>query len=74
MNYPYRSKYNGVHRTYESLKTDRQWIAQIFIGGKRRIIGTFESEEEAAKAYDKVAEALFGDEAELNFKEDKCIR
>ena len=71
---PYMSKYKGVFRTYESLKTDRQWIAQIFIAGKRRIIGAFATEEEAAKAYDKIAKVLFEDEAELNFTEDECIK
>lgn len=43
------------------------WIAQIQFDGKKIGIGRFESELEAARAYDAKASELFGEFASLNF-------
>jgi hypothetical protein len=44
-----------------------KWRAQITTEGKRRHLGIFDSEEEAARTYDRVARAAFGEFARLNF-------
>ena len=60
------SKYKGV-----SFDTSRsKWISSIQINGKTKHLGRFESEEEAAKAYDKASYAEYGIYARLNFPQD----
>lgn len=54
-------KYKGTH------KNKRRFGAQICINEKRTYIGNYGTEEEAARAYDKVAFALYGEFAYLNF-------
>lgn len=45
-----------------------KYLAQITNGNKgARYIGTFRTEEDAAKAYDKVAKEIHGEFARLNF-------
>ena len=44
------------------------WRAYLYFKGKIINIGKFKSAEEAAKAYDKKAFELFGNNAKLNFK------
>lgn len=58
------SKYKGVS------KKRNKWQAQIMINGKPKNLGTFLTEEDAAKAYDQAALELHGDYSNLNFKED----
>jgi hypothetical protein len=64
------SRYKGVSKA----KKDGQWRSRINIkaGGKTREkqIGVYDSEIEAAKAYDKVAIECRGSRAKLNFPED----
>jgi hypothetical protein len=44
------------------------WCAELIAkGGKRHYLGTFRTEEEAARAFDKKALELRGDKARLNF-------
>lgn len=58
------SKYKGV---YPDLLPGRTgWTAKIGVKGKKIYIGHFESEEEAAKAYDREAIARHGKYARLN--------
>lgn len=57
------SIYKGV--TWENRR--KHWVAQIMIDGKHIYIGKFDSEVDAAKAYDSRAKELFGDFANLNF-------
>jgi len=58
-----RSKYLGV--TYQNGKIK----AQIQTNGKTTHLGYYKTEELAAKAYDTKAQELFGEFANLNFKE-----
>jgi hypothetical protein len=57
------SKYKGVAKT----KSGYRWFAYIGHKGKRIHLGSFTSEEDAAKAYDEAAKLLFGQFAFLNF-------
>lgn len=56
------SKYKGVYRPAKSKK----WWAKITAEGKRMVLGQFDSEQEAARAYNAKAKELFGDFAWLN--------
>jgi hypothetical protein len=57
------SKYKGV----SFKKKEKKWTAQIRYDGKSKFIGTFDSEIEAAKAYDKAAKLYHKEFAALNF-------
>ena len=56
------SKYRGVHWH----KKDRKWQAAIRLNGKQKYIGSFGSEEDAATAYNIVAEMNYGEFARMN--------
>lgn len=58
-----KSKYKGVHW----FKRDSKWQAQIMCKGKKFHLGYFDTEIEAAKAYDKKAKELHGEYGRLNF-------
>ena len=58
------SSYLGVTRV------DGKWRAQIGVNSTTRSLGYFETEEEAARAYDAKARELHGDKARLNFPDD----
>jgi hypothetical protein len=74
-----KCKYKGVSKTNKSYtKMDSKgklrfyeypdwYVAQICLNGKRITIGTFKTEEAAARAYDRKAIELFGKFAYLNF-------
>lgn len=55
------SAFKGVRRS------NVKWAAQIRDGSRTLWLGTFENEEEAARAYDAAASQRFGDFARLNF-------
>ncbi len=58
------SKYIGVSRKTNSTK----WVAQLAKNRQKIFIGHFDSEIDAAKAYDKKAKEIHGEFATLNFK------
>jgi hypothetical protein len=58
------SQFKGVS---PNLKLGKPWVAGIVNEGKRKHLGTFSSEIEAAMAYDAAAKIRFGEYAKLNF-------
>ena len=67
LNRPKTSKYVGV-----SLKRDSRWAAVIARNRKVYYLGTFNTEELAAEAYDDKARELYGENARLNFPINKA--
>lgn len=59
------SKFKGVSQ----YKHTNKWCAGISICGKRKWLGYFESEIDAANAYDKAAREYYGEFARTNFNE-----
>lgn len=60
-----KSKYKGVFK-----KNGRnRWYARIHLNGKMTHVGTFASEEDAAKGYDAAVKEHFGPGAYLNYPE-----
>jgi AP2 domain len=57
------SQYKGV--LWEQSRG--RWKAEIRASGKKRFIGRFDDEEEAARAYDRIAKVVHGRFAVLNF-------
>jgi len=60
--------YTGVHKT-----DDDRYEAKIFKAGRETRIGVYNSDIEAAIAYDLTAEAALGDIARLNFPERSSV-
>ena len=60
---PSRSKYKGVDWANDM----KRWRARIRVNGKRIYLGSFESELDAAKAYDTAAKKYHGEFATVNF-------
>ena len=61
ISYGENSKYKGVQ------PSRNVWYARIYLNKKKHFLGYFESEEEAARAYDTAAKELHGEFANLNF-------
>ena len=59
---PCRSRYKGVHWRDERGK----WVSRITKDGKHYYLGLFDTEVQAAAAYNNAAKSLFGDYAKLN--------
>ena len=60
-NKPRASKFRGVS------KNGNQWQVLIMVKKKKRYLGSFQSEEEAARTYDKVALQNHGHKAKTNY-------
>ena len=58
---PRGSRYRGVSRN------GNQWQVLIMVNKKKRYVGSYSNEEEAARAYDKVALQNHGNKAKTNF-------
>lgn len=64
-----RRKYRGTSR-YKGVSWDSKnskWLAQIHLSNRRRYLGRFVLEQDAARAYDAAALLQWGDFARLNF-------
>lgn len=62
-------KYKGIYR--DKRYAQPRYRAQIRRGGKVIYLGTFQTDIEAARAYDTKAKEMSGEFAWLNFPEDK---
>lgn len=60
------SKYKGVSR-YKNVNAKKPWRALICHQGVSKFLGTYETDYEAAQAYDTAAIKLFGSYARINF-------
>lgn len=66
----FRRKAIGKTSRFRGVSWDRsrfKWKAEIEVDGKRKFLGRFDSEEDAARARDAAARKYFGDGAHLNF-------
>lgn len=64
-----RKRYSGVPSKYHGVcwhKAARKWMSAITVKYERIYLGLFESEEDAARAYNKEATKQFGQFATLN--------
>ena len=71
INKPYKKK-KAAHSKYRGVtwqKSNNKWQAQIRAKGLHRVIGYYDNEIEAAKAYDVVARKHHGEFAVLNFSQ-----
>ncbi len=64
------SKYRGVYW----FKERRKWAGLIQMDGRGILLGYFEDEKEAARAYDRAARKYHGEFAELNFEHMPAVR
>ena len=65
-----RKPINGLSSRFKGVSWrshSNRWVASITANGKCIRIGLFDSEEDAARAYDEVASEMFGEYARLNF-------
>lgn len=62
------SSYKGVSR----YKRTGRWFASIKIDGRQQYLGSFDNEQDAARAYDAAARTIFGEFAKPNFPGEGC--
>lgn len=62
------SRYKGV----SWLESNKGWRALIQKNKKNFYLGTYKTQKEAARAYDKAAQRLFGEYAYSNFPKEVC--
>lgn len=60
----FKSRFRGVY------KCGKRWKAQLQSQGVQFYLGTFDSEEEAAKAYDRKARDEKGEKGQTNFDDN----
>lgn len=61
---------SSIYKGVSWNKRDKKWCSRITINGKRKHIGYFDSEIDAARAYDDAAIESFGEFARCNFDKD----
>lgn len=62
-----KSGFKGVRRIHKKPQWSIRWLATIKKDGRDRHLGSFDTAEDAARAYDRAAIQLFGEFAGLNF-------
>lgn len=58
---------SSIYKGVSFNKSCRRWQSYIRVDGKRKHLGLFDCEEDAAAAYDRAAEYSFGEYSHLNF-------
>ena len=67
-----KTGYCGVNKINKKTKGSHQyWTARIRCYGRMKYLGAYRSPHWAARAYDKAATILYGDDAVLNFPKEK---
>jgi hypothetical protein len=72
-NHANQRKQNGASSRFKGVfysKQRHKWCAKCWFGGRQHMLGFFDDEAEAARAYDRKAVELFGEFARLNFPEE----
>lgn len=65
--HPVREGNTSGYRGVSKCKSSGRWHAYISASRKRTFLGSFDTKEDAARAYDEAARELHGDRARLNF-------
>ena len=63
--------FRGIARCVN--KQGDRWIAKIYIQGRARYLGRFDTPEEAARVYDQAALDVFGPKTRLNFPQSRRL-
>lgn len=58
---------SSKHRGVKPSSNGKRWLSRIYHDSKPILLGTHDTEEQAARAYDAAAIRLFGPDARLNF-------
>jgi hypothetical protein len=67
MNKPAQSNNTSGYKGVSKKKDRNKWQSQISVDGRLNYIGSFNTAEEAAEAYDRVAKIVYGNFAVTNF-------
>lgn len=63
-----RARYKGSASQYKGVsRQGKKWRATIVLNKKQKHLGCYETQAQAARAYDEAARAEFGEHARLNF-------
>lgn len=65
-----KSKYKGVQYINRKSCKNKPWRSRLWAKNTSISLGSFKTEKEAAKAYDKAAKAIYGELAILNFPDE----